>query len=482
MTLTIFGAIFLLPALIIWAVMPRYLLPLLVISSIFEAASVVDVSVGGSVTGIMPYYFVAVLIAIRMLAVIASGRMRIMSHRWVRLHYSLLFFFVLYAACTAIIYPYLFRGIGVATLGETLDPSHMGIAPLSWTWGNFAQTGYLILNYVVLLYTAHTIRDERSLQGLVSAIYIAVGIVTFFAFYERISFLAGLPYPYELLNSNPNRGYHYYQITEGVLRISSTFPEARYVGSSLVSFLAFMLIMHIKGYRSPRYTLGIVAVVAALLATTSTTGYAGLALLALLMYFAYVVAPFLRARVNARVVAIGALVALGAGVAVLLTPNAGEVLTKSIVNKSEGASFMMRIVADIYALELTTFTYGFGVGLGSTVSSSFLTYLLSNIGVFGTAFFFLTLFVLYKAITDLRHRQGPYGTQSRILSAAWWALIALIGTKMMSGPVLSTPLLWTWWLVMIGAISAVHLPEPSDRGAVRGKPPKMRGRYAGETT
>lgn len=462
--------------------MPRYLLPLLIIASIFQAASILNFSISGFVIGIVPYYFVAVLIAIKMIVVILSGRMRMAPMRWVRWHHFLLSFFVLYAVFTALVYPHLFHGIGVYIPRGGIGLIHLSVQPLSWSFSNLAQAGYLILNFLVLLYAAHTMRSERSVQDLVSALYIAGGIVTFFAIYERISFLAGLPYPYEILNSNPARSQGYDTMTAGVLRISSTFTEASHAARFLVSFLTFMLLIHIKGYGSPRHALGIVAVAAALLATTSTTGYAGLAMVALLLYFAYIVAPFLRARVNPHMMALSALGVLGAALALILTPGVSGVLEQVILTKLLSGSYMMRIGSDIYALELTTLTHGLGVGLGSNRPSSFLTYLLSNIGIFGLAFFSILLFVLYKATSESRHRLGSRSRHSSVLLAFWWALIAVIASKMITGPDLSTSYLWIWWLAILGAISASRLPEYSDQIGLSGEPQKVRGSHAGEIT
>jgi hypothetical protein len=65
MTISSFGILFIPIAFWIFLFLPRYLVPLMVLSSVFSAASVVDFSLGDSVFGIQPFYFAGVLVAIR---------------------------------------------------------------------------------------------------------------------------------------------------------------------------------------------------------------------------------------------------------------------------------------------------------------------------------------------------------------------------------------------------------------------------------
>lgn len=69
---TAFGAIFIpLAVFVFFFLKSQYLLALLVISSVFQAASVVNVTVAGFDVGLPPYYFAALLVFLRYLFAIS---------------------------------------------------------------------------------------------------------------------------------------------------------------------------------------------------------------------------------------------------------------------------------------------------------------------------------------------------------------------------------------------------------------------------
>jgi hypothetical protein len=65
MTITAIGFIIIPLSLAIFVVRPRLLVPLAIVASVFQAASMIDMRGGDSAVGISPFFFVAILIALR---------------------------------------------------------------------------------------------------------------------------------------------------------------------------------------------------------------------------------------------------------------------------------------------------------------------------------------------------------------------------------------------------------------------------------
>ena len=166
-------------------------------------------------------------------------------------------------------------------------------------------------------------------------------------------------------------------------RVSGVFTEPSLNGNFLGMFFVFYLcrtIWKVTKYDLLWLTLFLVATAI----TTSSTGYieAGAGVV---VYLFFVVARGLSKQTIRKPVA-GVLPILIIMFAVTVAVFKTEILLE-LINKNSSGSFMERNGSDRYTWQLITETFGLGVGLGGNRPSSFLMYLLSNIGIPGTILF-----------------------------------------------------------------------------------------------
>ena len=112
MSVPAFGTIFIPIVICIFLFRPAYLVSTMVLASIFASASVLDFSVGDSVFGLQPYYFVAILVAIRAVPFLLGYRQRGLDPDVNRLVGSLMRFWK-WGMVSAFLFPILFKGVKV---------------------------------------------------------------------------------------------------------------------------------------------------------------------------------------------------------------------------------------------------------------------------------------------------------------------------------------------------------------------------------
>jgi len=108
-------------------------------------------------------------------------------------------------------------------------------------------------------------------------------------------------------------------------------------------------------------------------------------------------------------------------------------------------SWAVRLVADMYALQVTYNTFGIGVGLGSTRASSLVSTMLSTIGVAGFASFIIMIWRFFQ------NELGDY---------FWlkWAALGMILNMAFGVPDLSFPLLWVPLALIARAAQPLNRP------------------------
>ena len=138
---------------------------------------------------------------------------------------------------------------------------------------------------------------------------------------------------------------------------------------------------------------------------------------------------YIRLRRAKKVVWITLLILGPLAAALVLFSGYREVLTALTVSKSDTGSFIHRTAADLYGLELVRLTYGMGVGLGSSRSSSLITTLLSNVGVLGTLAFAVFYCKLFKGL-------------ARNYTWLRWGAVAFLLNVCMGLPDITMPMFW----------------------------------------
>lgn len=394
------------------------LLGLLIIAASFQAASAINIAE----RGIQPYYIVALFIIARALVNRALG---------VRLNKSMpqgtwLLLFGFIGVASAFVLPVVFAGIPVYDPKIGIDDGLLFRPPLHFGLNNVAQAGFLACHiataYSVLAIGFDSIKARR-------AFILAFYIVVFVLAAQSLCQFTGIPFPHSLIRNNPGYALQSTDDQVGGTRNPGTFSEPSGAGEFLALYCVSFLAEYLSGKR--RVWRVIVSLLGSgLVASSGSMLTLSLCLPALFVrYFPLRFPWFINIGRTKRMLYIMLILAIPLTLALLGSSSYRAALTDVTVSKGESASFIDRTAADLYALQLLPQTHWIGVGLGSNRASSLLTTMLSDIGIAGTlsfAMFYIRLFVKLP---------GEY---------AWlkWGAFALLLDKCLSGPDVTTPMLW----------------------------------------
>jgi hypothetical protein len=466
--MTVLGVFFIPVILFCFLSRPLYLLPLLMVASVFEAGSVINGQIGDFEFGVSPFFLTEIFIALRLLMVVfGPGKLIPQKGNPVRPIAWILLAAWFWCFCSAFIMPRLFAGTLVSLPRSTGEED---FAPLRWSLSNLAQAGYLTLNVCAVAYALHRVRTRRQTEQLMKALYVSVFIVAIIGFSQFLAAAAGLDFPYEVFNSNPSYAQGIDQDIAGFRRVNSTFEEPSYAGSYLAAVTCGMFATYLAGKRNSGSFLALVGVTAALFLTTSSTGFASLAIgsCVLLVFFN----PF-RKQKNARktsflswMLILGVFAVVG-GV-LYFTPDLLDAVQNTTVEKAGSYSFWYRLASDIHALEITLQTYGLGVGLGANRASGLIPTMLSSIGVIGTLLFAAMLYKIIRAFPGRSARSS--------LQMGFWALLTMIISEAVAVPDLNRPTLWALLLLVLTQLNVDLDPRRRSLKPVRLRPLAVRVR------
>jgi len=458
--MTFLGVIFIPAALICFFWRPFYLVPLLILSSVFEAGSVLNGELLGNFEfGISPFYFIEVLIFVR-LVISFFGPFKVFPSKIspMRGILVLLCTFWVWCVASAFVLPYLFAGTLVSV------PREMGtqeFSPLQWTLSNLAQAGYLTLNVGAVLYALHEIRTRLRLEQLLRAFFWAVFLVVAIGLAQFVASETALEFPYELFNSNPTYAQGTGQEIGDVHRVNSTFTEPSTAGSFLAAASCGLLAGFLSGKRNFGFSVALMATITALILTTSTTGFAAFgAGICLLAIFFNTFRKRKRERKSSKKFWIWALILLAIVTSVLIwTPDLLDALMAVTIDKIDSYSFWARMATELHSMQVFFETYGVGVGLGSNRSSGLLPTMLSSVGIVGTTLFFWFLYRVGKS---------SRGTSSNTsFQVAFWAFITILIGEIAAVPDLNRPALWALLLLVLAYLNVLLTTPPSAEPALQ---------------
>lgn len=452
-------ALWTLAVLVVAVLWPARLLAMAIILSVFEGAALFKA--GG--VGLSPYYLTLVLVAARCVTVRVTPRTVLGPTKTARraVLYGLLFAAV--GGAGAVVLPRVFAGLEVNSprLSET------GTASLEFSSSNIGQAAYLMLNIVLLWYTAQQ-RDAAGVAAsAIRAVMIAGTIVVGVAFYQLASALTGLPFPADVLYSNDTFVSQSGTSILDMPRICSTFTEPAGMAVFLVALVALLTSDAGKAagraaWRMP-LLLGAVAV---LLLSTSSTAYLGLFAIGAWRMGAYLLIPLLRGRLSTRQVVLTVAGVAVVSVAIAASASLRDLIQQMVFEKDQSASYAERSDANALAWHIGYSTLGLGAGLGSNRASAFLPSLLSTTGVFG-------VLLLGALVVTLLRRPAAASVVAahRGLAAA---LLGVIGMKLLSSPDVSTPSMWA----LLAALVATHAvpataAAPVESGTTEAEPPAV---------
>lgn len=447
--MTILGAFFVPAAIICFLWRPTYLLPLLVLASIFEAGAVFNGTIGDFEFGIQPFYLVEIFIALRLaMNMLQAGRLLPIRGNPVRTIVLLLICFWIWCFSSAFIMPRLFAGTLVSVPRNGGDAE---FAPLQWTLSNLAQAGYLTLNVCAVLYALQVVQSHRQSRSLMKALNWAIFIAVFVGMAQFLVTEAGGDFPYEVFNNNSGYSQGFDEDVGTIHRFNSTFTEPSNAGSYLGAVSCGLLACLFSGKRSGGLLLGLLGAVIVLFLTTSTTGFAtlGFGVVALTVYF------FRHRRRTGKshrlAWTVFFLISAIIGIILAYNPDLSDAVLVGTFAKWETTSFWVRLANDVQALRIFLDTNGVGVGLGSNRSSGLIFTLLSTVGVVGTLGLAA---VFYKIIKSF-----PGSSSDSSLQMTFWALLSLTISEIVSVPDLNRPALWAFLMLVLAQLNVYFSPS-----------------------
>jgi hypothetical protein len=394
---------------------PRYLFPLLIASTPFQASTVVS---AGS-RGIQPYYCIASLFVIRFL--LSRGADQRSSLR-PRSTFALLWIaFVILSVISAAVLPVLFQGLPGFGPEQTMEENALNPTSLHYQVENLIQPVFLLLNVLVVFAAADDWRSIRITHKMfVWSSYFVVLIVLL-----QVSFFwCGLPFPTKLLNNSPTG---FAAMESGQVRPGGSFMEPSMVGAVLAAVLAALLWKYLAGKSG---IIRVAMAAAALLLTASSSSLLSGVLVVIILGLANPVFRFpCFIRVNTLKRLSGCLVLAMALALLMIAPGVRAMVLAQTFEKGASGSAFARFAADASAIQITTQTWGLGVGLGSNRPSSLVAALLSQVGVIG--------FVLFVSAGWSTLRSLPKEHRWIGMAAVGLLLSMAIGL-----PDLSFPFLW----------------------------------------
>lgn len=407
---TAIGCLFIGVSLFCLAKRQDWLFGLVILSSIFQASSAINI---GS-QGIQPYFVVAcIFIASEML----SGRF--WKGDWTFKGKGLAIVLGLYGALSAILFPVIFAGIPVYSPKVGIDDGYFYRPPLHLGLGNFAQVAFLIIDLLVLCAAASTPKTEMPFKFYYRTFWLLSTLVII----QFIFLQLGITFPYSILQNNP--GYAITDISgmDSSARVMGTFSEPSGAGLALVLFFSgFFQLFYVRQGTAFK-------MIAALISIGLVRSSSALVAAAAVMLCVMLVSPIFRSLLVIRVARMKKFAIVLAGMAlVVLSPLSGS-LREYTLDKGDTLSYLHRTAADLFSLQLLVSTKWMGVGLGSNRPSSLIVSLLSNIGIPGTILYFSFL---------VQVSRNAVGEQAWIR----WSLFGGTLAMCLGDPDITSPFLW----------------------------------------
>ncbi len=160
-----------------------------------------------------------------------------------------LLYLLFYALMSIWILPHAFEGV-VMVWPQKVDPFTYGAQPLQFTFGNVTQVLYLAFNVifaatVAIFLTRRAIPYKSVIGAYLIGGYIVVGLV----FWQLANQVAGVPFPDDLLHSNPGWAI-VDQAMGSVHRLQGPFTEPAALAAYLSSLVFCCLWLCIRGSHS----------------------------------------------------------------------------------------------------------------------------------------------------------------------------------------------------------------------------------------
>ena len=429
--------------------------------TIFQAAAIVNVGSGFAV-GVAPYFFVAMLVAARVVPQWWSGKIRFFQGEPALRHMQVLALFIAWTVFSAFASPLLFAGIPVDNPRKGVDQSFFVRTPLHWSFSNGGQAAYMVLNFIMLLHMLQMSKQPDYSKRLQRIFSFSGMCVVAIGAYQLLCGHLGLRFPSWLLNSNTAWGQSYNQWFNGISRLSATFVEPSDAATFLSAWALFELTVVIRGTENSAWHWScVVGGTIALAETASTTGYVTVAVMWSVISLTMAKTVLTRGRLNVRAMLALTTMAVGAIVALTAMPSARLVLNGVLFGKAESSSGVHRVATLGRAVDVFYNTLTLGAGLGSNRAMSLAFYVLSNLGLPGVLLLSCLLFQLCSQFLHVSRTHSDRTTRV-FVQASGAAYLANLLAMLFSGAEVTTPRLWMLWAMLAVGLRQAWFIETAD--------------------
>jgi len=384
-----------------------------------------------------------------------------------------LFPLLIYAAASAMLLPDMFTG-RVMIWPQKFEFFDQGAVALRPDGSNLNQYIYLVLNTLIATLSALFLtRGAVDYRGLLRAYLLSGYIVVGLSVWQLGARLAGLPFPADLLYTNPGWLVLTEQTLGGMPRINGPFSEPSALESYLCGVAVCTLWLCVRGHQvmAPRLLLAL-SVVTVFLSTSTTGIVVVVTVLPLVLLFALGRGD--RRGIQQAGATLGALL-FGAVCTLLplmlLRPELLDIaatIVEGTLEKGSSDSFAERTTADGDALRALAATWGLGVGWGMYRSSSMIPGLLANGGLPG---FMLLLLFAFRVVSLARRAvaAAPAHPGRLAIDGFAAAICGQLAAALVSGPIIVSPAFYIQLGGLIG-ISARLLMDARSAVVARRRP------------
>jgi hypothetical protein len=300
-----------------------------------------------------------------------------------------------YGAASAYFLPRFFAGESmIIPLGVSEYPSSGGTVPLGPVSSNLTQTIYIAADVVCFLTILALGSTRTGFMAVVNGLIAYAGFNVFFAMLDLATSATGTQDLLQFMR-NASYAFHENETVYGMKRIVGSWPETSAFAGTTLGALGFTGTMWLcarkSGWTGP---LALASLLLIVLSTSSTGLVAAPVCLAILYMTALVRSGVTRgSRHSAAVALLAPPFAVVCVLVVIIHQSlynlVHEYVDLLVLSKATSDSGLERGSWNTYGLQNFWDSWGLGVGLGTSRTSSFPVAVLSNVGVPGAIFFSL---------------------------------------------------------------------------------------------
>ncbi len=376
-----------------------------------------------------------------------------------------------YGGVTAYLYPRIFAGrVYVNAIGATEFGFPFIQVPLGPSSGNITQSVYFFGNVLCFLMCYAYARTEAGFRTVFNAMLLYCFMNIVFAVLDLATFWTNTTYLLEFIRNSTYK-LHNETVIYGLKRIVGSFTEASAFAYATIGILGFTLRLWLGGVK-PILTLSL-SIISALLIifSTSSTAYAALPLL---MAFIFATS-FVRAvrgpvPLTAKLFLVFTpLFVVFVATAVMVNPTSSAIIKSFmdtlLFDKSTSDSGLERASWNQAAINSFFSTYGFGAGVGSVRSSSFVLAVIGNMGLVGTILYFT-----FIGLVLLKRDKKPIPVFAfEVRAACRTGCIGILISAIISGALIDLGLPFYIFAALATAASHVPLKLQREKVALRPK-------------